>query len=184
MRVTGGRWRGRRLEPPPGPARPTTDRVRERLLALLGEGVIGAAAADLCCGGGALGIEALSRGAAYLELVDIDAAALRAAAANLARCGAAAGTWRTRRGDARRWLRREIAAPRHRWLVVADPPYRLGIAPALAELLARLAAAGGLRVAAVEHAAAEPLGAPAPPGWAWRERRAGSTVVSLLEEKA
>ncbi len=184
MRVTGGRWRGRRLPVVAvGRVRPTTDRLREALLAMLAERVVGARVVDLCCGTGSLGIEALSRGAASVELVDLSPAALRAAAANLRACGADPASYRLRRLDAARWLQRAVtaAAAATPWLVLADPPYGLGLAPRLASLLADLAAAGGLVVAAVEHAVAEPLDPACPVGWTWRERRHGATSIALLE---
>ena len=115
MRVVGGEWRGRRLEAPAGRAtRPTSDKVREAIFDVLGalllerpapvleagdrraEGVAGPfaghVALDLFAGSGALGIEALSRGAARCTFVERGPAALRALRANLAR---AAPSWLT-----------------------------------------------------------------------------------------
>jgi 16S rRNA (guanine966-N2)-methyltransferase len=92
MRVVGGTARGRRLVAPAGDrTRPTTDRVREAMFnALWSRGVLdGAAVVDLFAGSGALGIEALSRGAARATFVDHDAAARRAVARNLDACGLA-----------------------------------------------------------------------------------------------
>jgi 16S rRNA (guanine966-N2)-methyltransferase len=90
MRVVGGTARGRRLEAPPGQhTRPTTDRVRESIFnALWSRGVVdGARILDLFAGSGALGIEALSRGAAHATFVDDDARARRTIQRNLAACG-------------------------------------------------------------------------------------------------
>ena len=71
MRVIAGDYRGRRLQAPPGAAtRPTSDRVREALFSVLGDRVHGAHVLDLFAGSGALGIEALSRGAAEATFVD------------------------------------------------------------------------------------------------------------------
>jgi 16S rRNA (guanine966-N2)-methyltransferase len=92
VRVVGGSARGRRLVAPPGDrTRPTSDRVREAIFnALWSRGVIdGARVVDLFAGSGALGVEALSRGAAHATFVDSDAAARRAIAANLATTGLA-----------------------------------------------------------------------------------------------
>src|SRR5882762_5913074 len=82
MRIVGGRWRGRSLKAPASPAiRPTADRLRESLFNILihahGDPVTGARVLDLFAGTGALGLEALSRGAAFALLVD-DAAEARA----------------------------------------------------------------------------------------------------------
>jgi 16S rRNA (guanine966-N2)-methyltransferase len=90
VRVVAGSARGRRLEAPPGAqTRPTTDRVREAVFnALWSRGLVeGADVLDLFAGSGALGIEALSRGAAHATFVDDDPRARRAVERNLAACG-------------------------------------------------------------------------------------------------
>jgi 16S rRNA (guanine(966)-N(2))-methyltransferase RsmD len=92
MRVIAGTARGRRLEAPRGRlVRPTADRVKEALFSALGSRVAidGAVVLDLFAGSGALGIEALSRGAAAVTFVEQDAGARRALQANLERCGLA-----------------------------------------------------------------------------------------------
>src|SRR3954449_12568732 len=102
MRVIAGEWRGRPPEGPPGAAtRPTSDRVREALFSILAARVPDARVLDLFAGSGALGIEALSRGAAAATFVDSEDAAIRAVKANLATVGAEA---EVRRADARRFL--------------------------------------------------------------------------------
>jgi 16S rRNA (guanine966-N2)-methyltransferase len=91
MRVIAGTWGGRRLQAPPGDAtRPTSDRVREALFSVLARRVDGARVLDLFAGSGALGIEALSRGAASATFVDSAPAALKALRANLDALGAEA----------------------------------------------------------------------------------------------
>lgn len=123
MRVIAGRWGGRRLRAPRGAAtRPTSDRVREALFSVLGERVTGARVLDLFAGSGALGIEALSRGAAQATFVDSAPAALKALDANLAALGITA---EVRRQDAVRHLVGASAAARQYDLVFLDPPYRL-----------------------------------------------------------
>jgi 16S rRNA (guanine(966)-N(2))-methyltransferase RsmD len=123
MRVVAGRWGGRRLQAPPGDAtRPTSDRVREALFSVLGPSVEGARVLDLFAGSGALGIEALSRGAAAATFVDSAPAAQKALRANLAALGADA---EARRQDARRFLAGASEAGRQYDLVFLDPPYRL-----------------------------------------------------------
>ena len=85
MRIVAGRWGGRRLTTPRGTAvRPTADRVREALFSILGAAVEGARVLDLFAGSGALGLEALSRGAAEATFVDSSAASVAAVRANLA----------------------------------------------------------------------------------------------------
>jgi 16S rRNA (guanine966-N2)-methyltransferase len=90
VRVIAGSARGRPLKAPPGSTtRPTSDRVREALFSALGGAVPGTAVLDLYAGSGALGIEALSRGAACAVLVERDRRAARTIAENLDRAGVA-----------------------------------------------------------------------------------------------
>ena len=106
MRIVAGRWGGRRLTTPRGAAvRPTADRVREALFSILGDFVQDARVLDLFAGSGALGLEALSRGAASATFVDSAAASVAAVKANLEALG---GEAEVRRADALRFLR---AAP-------------------------------------------------------------------------
>lgn len=122
MRVVGGRYGGRRLRAPRGNAtRPTADRVREALFALLGD-VNGAKVLDLFAGSGALGIEALSRGAAQATFVDSAASAVRAVRSNLGSLGIEGAE--ARRQDARAFLRNARGQGRQYDLVLLDPPYR------------------------------------------------------------
>jgi 16S rRNA (guanine966-N2)-methyltransferase len=121
MRVIAGRYGGRRLTTPKGAdTRPTADRVREALFSALGD-VSGMTALDLFAGSGALGIEALSRGAASAEFVERAAPALAALRANLDALGVTA---EVHRGDARTFLRNASRAGRTYDLVFVDPPYR------------------------------------------------------------
>ena len=117
MRVVAGEFRGRRLAAPRGArTRPTADRVREALFSMLGD-VSDARVLDLYAGSGALGIEALSRGAESAVFVERDAQALAALRRNLAAVGADA---EVRRQDVARFL----AHPDARFdLVFCDPPY-------------------------------------------------------------
>ena len=98
MRVIAGQWKGRRLLSPVGSeVRPTTDRVKEALFNILGPRVSGAEVLDVCCGGGGLGIEALSRGARRAVFVDIAPQCLDLVRRNLKHCGAADAAWLTLR---------------------------------------------------------------------------------------
>jgi len=130
MRVVGGALRGRRLEAPAGRrTRPTADRVREALFSILGP-LEGLSALDLFAGSGALGIEALSRGAAAALFVDDDRRAVAAVRANLTRLGLDA---RVIRRDALAFLSAPVGAPFG--LVFLDPPY--SSPPHMAERLAQ-----------------------------------------------
>jgi 16S rRNA (guanine966-N2)-methyltransferase len=155
MRIIAGQFRGRQLLSPKGDAiRPTSDRAREALFDILEHGeprLRGARFLDLFCGTAAVGIEACSRGAADVLLIESDPEALRLARANLARIGAPPHV-RLIAGDATRLG----AAPQKFDLVFLDPPYRSGLAlPALAGLQGGWLAPG-VRIV-VELAAKEPL---------------------------
>src|SRR3954468_19260619 len=118
MRIVAGRWRGRRLVAPPGrTTRPTSDRVREALFSILGP-LDGERVLDLYAGSGAVGLEALSRGAAEATLVERDPAALRALRANVEALGADA---RVIAGDVAAFLRSAAQADGHYDLVFLDP---------------------------------------------------------------
>ena len=146
MRIVAGRWGSRRIEAPRGPqTRPTSDRVREALFSILAERVEGARVLDLFAGSGALGLEALSRGAAQVTFVDSAPAAIRAVRANLDDLGATA---EVRRVDALRFLRAASGEARHYDLVLLDPPYRLAprLGRELSEALPALLAHDGLVV--------------------------------------
>jgi 16S rRNA (guanine966-N2)-methyltransferase len=124
MRVIAGRFGGRRLKAPRGRARtrPTSDRVREALFSMLGD-IRGSVGLDLFAGTGALGIEALSRGAERVVFVERDRAASQALRANLAALGLAAPGAELRVGDALAALRAARGAGETYDLVFLDPPY-------------------------------------------------------------
>ncbi len=123
MRVIAGRLGGRRLKAPRGTVtRPTSDRVREALFAMLGE-LDGASVLDLFAGSGALGIEAISRGAASAVFVERDARAATVLHANLAALGIGEQAAQVRRGDALAALQSARADEETYDLVFIDPPY-------------------------------------------------------------
>jgi 16S rRNA (guanine966-N2)-methyltransferase len=133
--VIAGSARGTRLAPVPPGVRPVSDRAREGLFSSLGAAPVGARVLDLYAGTGALGIEALSRGAALGVFVDRDPRAVRTIRENLRRTGLGARA-RVVRADARAYLRQPAE---HRFdLVFLDPPY----ATPEAEVEAVLAALG------------------------------------------
>ena len=145
MRVVGGVAKGTRLAPVPAGTRPVSDRAREGLFSSLGEFVTGAHVLDLFAGTGALGIEALSRGAAEALFVDSSPAAARVIAENLRRTRLTShGT--VRRMDVLKALRRRLGRFE---LVLLDPPYRLPpgeLDEVLAELAGQGVVVGGGRV--------------------------------------
>ena len=120
LRVVAGRYGGRRLKAPPGrDTRPTADRVREAIFSILGEIPATARVLDLFAGSGALGIEALSRGAAEATFVERDRRAAAVVAANLEAIGA---RQEVVVADALSWLA-ERAGEAAYDLVFVDPPY-------------------------------------------------------------
>jgi 16S rRNA (guanine966-N2)-methyltransferase len=134
MRVIAGRFGGRRLRAPSGRGtRPTSERVREALFSMLGP-LQGAVVLDLFAGTGALGIEALSRGAARAVFIERERAALAVLGDNLALLGLDAGEAEIRRGDALAALRTARERDETYDLIFIDPPY--GHAPDWEEALA------------------------------------------------
>jgi 16S rRNA (guanine(966)-N(2))-methyltransferase RsmD len=125
VRIIAGSLGSRRLEAPPGLAtRPTSDRLRETLFNVLATRIEGAVFLDLYAGSGAVGLEALSRGAARVEFVERDAAALKVLRGNLERLGVAGG-FRIHSANVGAFLRHAAKAPnRERYEVVfLDPPW-------------------------------------------------------------
>ncbi|NYZ15272.1 16S rRNA (guanine(966)-N(2))-methyltransferase RsmD [Azospirillum sp. RWY-5-1] len=176
MRIVGGRHRGRRLTAPAGmDVRPTTDRTRESLFNILAHagwvGIEGAVVLDAFCGTGALGLEALSRGAERATFLDSAGPSLAAARANIAALGED-GRSLVLRGDATR----PPKAPTAHSLAFLDPPYGCDLGP---RALAALAAGGWLApgaLAVVEEAASATF--TLPDGFTTLdERRYGDTVL-------
>lgn len=181
-RIIAGSAGGRRLAVPPRGTRPTSDRVREALFSALEHdpGLDGAAVLDLCAGSGALGLEALSRGAGHALLVESDrraAGVLRRNVADLGLPGA-----HVRVAPAAAVL--EAPADRAYEVVLVDPPYDLPDAE-VAGWLAAAAAHGWLAAGAVvvvERRAGPPFPWPAALS-AVRERRYGDTVLHQAEHR-
>lgn len=184
LRIIGGRHRGRTIATPEGTGtRPTSNRAREALFNILahadwrGDGtspLIDARVLDAFAGSGALGIEALSRGAAHATFLDSDAAAIKLIGENLRKLGETAAAKVVRADAARPPPAREACD-----LIFLDPPYRSGLA---GSALPALAAAGWLQrgaIAAVELAHTEDP--PPPPGFeTLDERRYGAAKIVIL----
>jgi 16S rRNA (guanine966-N2)-methyltransferase len=180
MRIVGGAWRGRRLATPRTDAiRPTSDRLRESLFNVLTHAYDGAVTdarvLDLFAGTGALGFEALSRGAAYALLVDEGAEARGVIRANIEALGAE-GVTRLFRRDATRLG--PAATAGHYSLVFCDPPYGRDLAP---RALASASAGGWIAPEAlVVVEEAETVRLAWPEGFAELERRVyGDTAVAI-----
>ena len=178
MRVIAGELGGRRLHAPHGSrTRPTSDRVREALFMALGP-LDGARVVDLYSGSGALAIEALSRGAAWADLVDADRHARNAAHRNLEELDLLSRVrlWPLRLPGGLSRLEAVLAAAD---LVFADPPYGGDDARALLARLARAGLKPGARFVLETHAKDD---VPAAAGQLVheRERRYGETVVHVF----
>jgi len=177
MRIIAGEWRGRKLVAPAGMStRPTADRTRETLFSMLASRLgnfEGLQVADLYAGSGALGLEALSRGAAHATFVESDRAALKAIEANVEALGAAERTSvRAMSADA-------FPASNPFDLVFADPPYEPGSGSAVAMAAAKfgwLAKGGWMAVETQRGDAVAP-----PNGWELiAERDVGRARLTLL----
>jgi 16S rRNA (guanine966-N2)-methyltransferase len=167
MRIVAGEFRGRRLSVPSDRrVRPTADRVREAWMSILQDALPGARVLDLYAGSGALGLEALSRGAATADFVEISPTSLAALRENIAVLGVEART-AVHRGDALRFAAR--LPPAGYDVALADPPYNREDAGQLVALF-RQSPFG--RILAVEHPARTTV-----PGD--DTRRYGDTAITL-----
>jgi 16S rRNA (guanine966-N2)-methyltransferase len=130
VRIVAGEWRGRIIRPPKDArVRPTADRVREAWMSIVQPSLVDARVLDLFAGSGALGLEALSRGARSADFVELASASLRALEENIAQLGATAA--HVHRGDAIRFVERLAEGAYD--VAFADPPYGLRLAEQVAE---------------------------------------------------
>jgi 16S rRNA (guanine(966)-N(2))-methyltransferase RsmD len=178
MRIIAGSRKGARIFAPKGvDTRPTGDRVREAAFNLIGP-VDGADVLDLYAGSGAMGLEALSRGAETVTFIESDRAAAAAIVRNLDKLDLVGAT--VLREDALRKLAADARSGRRYDLVLVDPPYRTlaGILPRLSTYLPAVVASGGLVV--VESDAREE---PELPLAKRTSRRYGSARLTLFEHE-
>jgi 16S rRNA (guanine966-N2)-methyltransferase len=178
LRIVAGEWRGRRIKVPAGAVRPTADRVREAWMSIVMPALDGARVLDLCSGSGALGLEALSRGAAHCDFVEREPRVLTTLRLNLATLGAETRAT-VHRADAVRFVtEREPGAP-HWDVAFADPPYGDDTAAELAACWLRTPFA---TIFGVEHAAGTTLpdATTGPPGATADRRVYGGTAITIL----
>ena len=172
VRIIGGAWRSRLISfPGRTDLRPTPDRVRETLFNWLGQDLTGKTCLDLFAGSGALGLEAASRGAKRVVMVERDPGAFHALQANVAVLNAAAVE--LKRANALEFLRADDGTYD---VVFLDPPFRADYLPqVLLALIPRLAAVAMVHVEA-------PRAPALPPQWeVWRSGRAGAVTHQLLK---
>lgn len=170
MRIIGGTWRGRQIAvPTTGDVRPTGDRVREAWFSIVQFEVPNARVLDLCAGSGALGIEALSRGAAHVTFVDTSAPVLTAIQRNLESLAAPAERYALVRGDAVPYAQ---SLPANAFtLGFADPPY---VSPVGAALCDAWRVTPFATLFCIEHLASMDLGD------GGDRRRYGQTAISFF----
>jgi 16S rRNA (guanine966-N2)-methyltransferase len=181
LRVTGGELGGRRLNAPRSGVRPSADRVRESLFAILGD-LAGAAVLDVFAGSGALGIEALSRGAASLVCVERSRPALEALRENLGSLGLDSVA-RVVAGDALAVIARLGRAGDSFDLVLMDPPYAPDAGHAALAALGRAGLLAPEAMVVLERSKSHPVGVVA--GLRHLEDRTyGDTVISLFAVSA
>jgi 16S rRNA (guanine966-N2)-methyltransferase len=156
MRIISGEFRGRSIDAPPGQGtRPMLDRVREALFSTLGPGIEGAFVLDLFAGSGSLGLEAVSRGAAYARLVEADAKVVEVLKGNVAELGVAdraaivggsaiePANWRPPAGEPARWADCVLFDPPYPWL---SDERRVELMRTVTRLLDEVLRPGGLLV--------------------------------------
>ncbi len=179
MRIIGGRLRGRKLQTFKGSdVRPTADRVREALFNILGSKFINANVLDLFAGTGALGIEALSRGAQTAVFVDNSAPSLEVLRKNLDRCALRHCT-QTIRWDIARNLACLKGYPMAFDLVFMDPPYNRGLVPTTLQHLVDSECLASEALLTAEHEAGMKL--ELPPHFTCTDlRRYGRTALSFF----
>jgi 16S rRNA (guanine966-N2)-methyltransferase len=183
VRIVAGKHRGRTLAAPSGrDTRPTTDRTREALFNILAHadwaGLDGVRVLDGFCGTGALGLEALSRGAVHATFMDIARAALDCTRANAASLGEGAAATVLRADPTR-----PPKAPAPCGLIFLDPPYRKELASAALPALRRAGWIAGAALCVVEEAADAPFSPP--DGFSLLERRCyGDTAIYFVGASA
>lgn len=178
VRITGGILKGRKLDAPKGlDTRPTSGKLRESLFGIIGREISGGRVLDLFCGVGTLGVEALSRGAKEAVFVEKSEAALKFLRKNLSSLGILESS-RVVRSDSTDFLESPASGERFS-LVLADPPYSLGIGSDIISLLGELPVLepGGLFV--FQHSKLEDLPRSSGRLVLVRERRFGESVFSI-----
>ena len=182
MRVIAGHYRGRVLRSPPSmQVRPTSDRLRETLFNVLAPRIMGTRFLDLCAGSGAIGIEALSRGASHVTFVDRSRKMCGLIESNLDLCGVPEDETEVVMAEAAEFLRRAISRGVEGWdIAFFDPPYATDYLPVLASF-----GSGALlkddSVLVVEHHHKNELRDEAGAIRRWRILKQGDSSLSFYE---
>jgi 16S rRNA (guanine966-N2)-methyltransferase len=185
VRVLEGKYRKRPLQSAPSPrVRPTARRLREALFDFLGARIIDARFADLCAGSGAVGIEALSRGASHVTFVDRSRKMCGFIESNLERCGVSEEQADVVGGDGIEFLRRTMERESLMWdIAFFDPPYAIDYAPVLAFFGTGAALKRKRGVLVVEHHCENRLPDKVNLLRRWRIIRQGQSCLSFYEQR-
>ena len=186
MRIIAGKYRGRVLRSPPSTAvRPTSDRLRETLFDILAPRIEGTRILDLCAGSGAVGIEALSRGALFATFVDRSRKLCGLVEANLDLCRVPEEESEVVMNDALEFIRRRTARGGNGWdICFYDPPYETLYGPVVNALGAsgvKLVNDGGILIA--EHYYKNILPDEAGTMRRWRVVKKGDSCLSFYEKE-
>ena len=182
MRIVAGKFRGRRLKSPPGSqTRPTSDRLRETLFNILAPRIAGARFLDLCAGTGAVGIEALSRGAAHVSFVDQSRTMCGLIEMNLEALDIEQQSVEVAVASALEFLRRQAKNAEHGFdIMFFDPPYATdyeAVLNVIADHSSTILNAEGIVI--VEHHKKKLLGDEFNTLSRYRELRQGDSVLSF-----
>ena len=181
-RVTAGEFKGLKLKAP-AQIRATGSKVRQALFNILGDFVVGARVADVYAGSGAIGIEALSRGAAYVAFVEQDTEGVLCIRDNLARLSPACDRdqWRVLHLEAERGLAELAASEPPFDLVLCDPPYGADEGKKALHALERYAILAATGLAVIEHEQRAVLPSSIDRWRQCKQHRYGDTVLSFYE---
>jgi len=180
LRIAAGRFKGMRLAAPPA-IRATGAKVRQALFNILAEAVEGSRVLDAFAGSGALGLEAFSRGAAFVAFIESDTEAVMAIRENLARLASELPreAWRVIHMDIDRGLRQAARAEPPFDLILFDPPYRADDGKKALNTVVECAMLAPAGIVAVEHDRRTILPASVGPLREWKQHRYGDTVLSF-----
>ena len=180
LHITAGQFKGMQLNVPPH-IRPTTDKVRQALFNILGEFVEGARVLDGFAGSGAVGIEALSRGAAFVAFVEQDTEAILAIRDNLARVAPEAprSAWRVVQADCDRGLGQLARLEEPFDLIVLDPPYHSDEGKKALHSVVEYAMVTPAALVVLEHSRRHLPPTAVGPWQQWKQHRYGETVLSF-----
>ncbi|HKI83123.1 MAG TPA: RsmD family RNA methyltransferase [Candidatus Krumholzibacteria bacterium] len=186
IKVCAGRFGGRGLHlAPEVGTRPSSAKLKEAVFSSLGDRVRGKRVADLFAGSGALGIEALSRGAVSAVFVELDPRAVKVIRLNLETLDLHPPEACVRRMDAWHWLKRYSADPsdisQRVELMLLDPPYQEGTLGRLLPLVTSLLVSGAIEICVIEHPAVEAESLVLPAGIESKTRCHGSSAFSIIE---